>query len=71
VEQRTDIGLVPGCFLLRLDVCSVGIPAGEDDVGALGPGASSGFEPDAGAAADQHDGLSEQLRFALGGSRRS
>ena len=38
----------------------------EDDVGALAAGASSGFETDAGAAADQDNGLAEQLRFAEG-----
>ena len=46
----------------------LGIAAGEDDVGALGAGPPGGFEPDSGAAADQHDGLSEQVRFA---SRRA
>ena len=46
----------------------LGIAAGEDDVGALGPGASGGLEPDAGAAADHDDGLAEQFRFAANGT---
>ena len=41
--------------------------AGEDDVGALGPGTASRFQPDARAAADQDDGLSGQFRFAMTG----
>ena len=36
-------------------------------LGALGAGSPGRFEPDAGAAADDDDGLAEQLRFALGG----
>jgi hypothetical protein len=46
----------------------VGAAAGEDDIRALGPGASSCLEPDARAATDHHDGLSEQFRFAHGSS---
>jgi hypothetical protein len=42
----------------------VGITADEDDVGALAAGASSGFQPDTGAAADNDDGLAEQLPLA-------
>ena len=42
----------------------VRIAAGEDDLGALGPGAAGGLEPDSGAAADQDDGLAGQFRFA-------
>jgi hypothetical protein len=42
----------------------VGIAADEDDVGALAAGASSGFQPDTGAAADNDDGLAEQLPLA-------
>jgi hypothetical protein len=38
------------------------IPAGEDDLGALGAGAASRLEPDAGAAAEDDDGLAEQGR---------
>ncbi len=48
----------------------VGIAAGEDDVGALGPGPPGGLEADARAAADQDDGLSGQFRLVLGGSER-
>ena len=44
---------------------ALGIAAGEDDVGALGARAPGGLEPDPGAAADDDDGLPEQLRLAL------
>ena len=43
----------------------VGIAAGEDDIGTLGPGPPGGLQPDARAAADHDDGLSGQLRLAL------
>src|SRR5262249_25163351 len=45
-----------------------GVAAGEDDLGALGAGAPGRLETDAGATADQHDGLSEQRRCPLGGT---
>ena len=48
----------------------LGIPADEDDVGALGPRAPGGLEPDSGAAADEHDGLPEELRLMSPGSGR-
>ena len=41
-----------------------GAAAGEDDLGPLGTGAPRGFEADAGAAADDDDGLAEQLGLA-------
>jgi hypothetical protein len=46
----------------------VGIAAGEDDIGTLGPGAPGCLESDARAAADHDDGLPGQFRFAPGGS---
>jgi hypothetical protein len=36
-----------------------GIATGKDDVGAFGAGSSGSFQPDAGAAADDDDGLAE------------
>src|SRR5262249_5784128 len=45
-----------------------GVAPGEDNAGALGAGSPGGFQPDAGAAADDDDGLAEQFRFALGDS---
>src|SRR5262249_31389041 len=48
-----------------------GIAAGEDDVGPLGPCASSCLEADACTAADHHDGPSDQFRFAGGNSSGS
>jgi hypothetical protein len=42
------------------------IAPGEDEAGALCAGAPGGFQPYAGAAADD-DGLAEQFKFALGG----
>ena len=47
------------------------VPAGEHDVGALGAGQAGGLQPDSGAAADQHDGLSQQCRFASCGAGSS
>ena len=41
------------------------IPAGENYLGSLKARSPGGFESDAGAAADHHDGLREQFRFAL------
>src|SRR5271156_6714961 len=61
---------VERCGALRADVLgrlleSVEIPAGDDDVGSLGPSTPRCFQPDACAAADHHDGLARQLRFPL------
>jgi hypothetical protein len=41
---------------------------GEDDASALGAGSPGSFQPDAGAAADDADGLAEQFRSALSGN---
>jgi len=43
------------------------VPAGEDDLGAFGAGGPGGFEPDAGAAADDDDGLPAQGRLPQAG----
>ena len=43
------------------------VPAGQDDLGALGAGGPGRREPDAGAAADDDDGLVAQGRLAHGG----
>ena len=72
--QRCRVGDVEGGGAPRLDVARcllepLGIAGGEDDVGALAAGAAGGLEADAGAAADQDDGLAEQLRLALGHDR--
>ena len=66
--QRSRVVGVEGRGAPRVDVArraleALGIAAGEDDVGALAAGASGGLQPDAGAAADDDDGLAEQLRF--------
>ena len=42
-----------------------GIAAGEDDLGTLRPGAPGCLKPDASTAADHHDRLPGQFRFAL------
>ena len=69
LRQGGRVGGVEGRGALRADFGRrlpepVGIAAGEDDVGALSPGAPGCLEPDAGAAADQHDGLPGQFRLA-------
>ena len=46
---------------------ALGVAGGEDDVGPFGACPAGCFEADAGAAADQDDGLAEQLRLARGG----
>src|SRR5262249_58882 len=66
------IGGVEGRGALRVELerClleAFWIAPGEDDTGALGAGAPGGFQPDAGAAADDDDGLAEQFRFPPGG----
>ena len=50
--------------LVRRRAEAVGVAGGEDDVGALGPGAAGRLEPDAGAAADHDDGLAGQRSSA-------
>src|SRR5271163_2577259 len=69
LQGRLVVG-VERCGALRADVLgrlreSVEIAAGDDDVGSLGPGAPSCFQPDACAAADHHDSLAQQFRFPL------
>ncbi len=73
LRERGGIGGVegrgaPGAELARGALEAVGVTTGEDDVGALGACAPGRFEADAGAAADDDDGLAEQLGLALGGS---
>jgi hypothetical protein len=53
--------------LVRSVLETVGIAAREDDLGPRGPRPPGSLEADAGAAADQDDGLPEQLGLALGG----
>lgn len=72
LRERGGIGGVegrgaPGAELARGALEAVGVTTGEDDVGALGACAPGRFEADAGAAADDDDGLAEQLGLALGG----
>ena len=54
--ERSELG----CRLLQ----PLGIAAGQDHVGALGPCAPCRLQADAGATADQDDGLAGQLRVA-------
>ena len=49
---------------------AIEIAPGEDDAGALGAGSPGGFQPDAGAAADDDDDLAKEFRFAPGGYSR-
>ena len=58
-------GGAPGVDVQCGPLQAIGIPTGEDDVGALGAGHPGGFQPDSGASADEDDGLSEQGRFAV------
>jgi hypothetical protein len=74
--QRCRVVGVEGGGAPRVDVERrllepLGIPAGEDNVGALTAGASGGLEPDSGAAADEDDGLAQQFRLAGGDVRLS
>jgi hypothetical protein len=74
LEERLEGGRIVGVEgrgALRGDLArclfeAFGIAPGEDEAGALGAGSPGGFQPDAGAAADDDDGLAEQFRFALG-----
>jgi hypothetical protein len=68
--QGGPVGGVEGRGAVRADVGRgllevVGIPAGEDDVGARSAGLPAGLQPDAGTAADHHDGLSSQFVYDL------
>ena len=59
VLQRADVG-GGASEALR-------VPAGQDDLGAFGAGGPGCLEPDAGAAADEDDGLPEQGRLPQAG----
>jgi hypothetical protein len=75
LEERLQGGRIVGVegravLRVELERClleAFGIAAGEDDAGALGAGSPGGFQPDAGAAANDDDGLAEQFRLATGG----
>jgi len=73
-RQGGRVGGVEGCGALRAEfqrrlLEPAGTAAGEDDIGALSPGAPGCLEPDACAAADHDDGLPGQSRFGPGGNR--
>jgi hypothetical protein len=68
--ERSRIGCVEVRDAARLYVRrrlleALAIAAGQHDLSTLGASSPGGFEPDAGAAADQDDGLAEQLGLAL------
>jgi hypothetical protein len=63
VEGRGALRVEFECCLFE----AFGIAPDEDDAGALGAGSPGGFQPDAGAAADDDDDLAKQFRFALCG----
>jgi hypothetical protein len=63
VERRGAHCAELGCHRLQ----AVGIAAGQDHLGALGPCTPCRLQSDAGAAADHDDGLAAQLRLALRG----
>src|SRR5262249_52832079 len=75
LEERSQGGRIVGvegrgALRVELERClleAFWIAPGEDDAGPLGAGAPGGFQPGAGAAADDDDGLAEQFRFAPGG----
>ena len=56
-------GGAPRVDFERRSLEALGIPAGEDDVGALTARAAGGLEADSGAPADEYDGLAEQSRL--------
>src|SRR4051794_12772768 len=62
VERADPLRVELECCLLE----ALRITSDENDVGALAAGPSGGFAPDAGAAADNHDGLPDQLRLSTG-----
>src|SRR5213592_81708 len=71
--QAIDVGRVEGGGALRAELAggvleALGVAGREDDLGALGPRQAGRLEADAGAAADDDDGLPEQLGLALDGS---
>jgi nucleotide-binding universal stress UspA family protein len=66
--SRIEGGGAPRADVLRRPLELLGIPAGEDGVGALAAGEVGRLEADPGPAADQNNGLPEQLRLAVNGS---
>jgi len=75
-RQGSGVGGVEGRGALRANfqrrlLEPAGIAAGEDDVGALRPGAPGGLEPDACAAADQDDGLAGPVPVRAGPQQES
>jgi hypothetical protein len=54
---RVERGRTAGADVVGGLLEAVGIATDEDDVGALGAGPTGGLEPDAGAPADDDDGL--------------
>ena len=71
--QRCRVGGVEGRRALCADLrCRlpepVGVAAGDDHLGTLGPGAPGRLQPDAAASADHDHGLSGQFRPALPGA---
>jgi len=54
--------------ILRGRLQGLGVATSEDDIGSLCTRASGGRQPDARAAADYDDGLSEKLGRSLGGN---
>src|SRR5262245_21489226 len=77
-EERLQGGRIVGvegrgALRVELERClleALGIAPREDHAGALGAGSPGGLQPDAAAAADDNEGLAEQLRLALGGYSR-
>ena len=67
LQRRGIVGVeggdAPGVDVESCLLQPLRISAGEDDLGALGAGAAGGLEPDAGAAADQDNGLAGQFRL--------
>jgi hypothetical protein len=66
---RIEGGRAAGVDVERRVLEAHGITAGEDDLGTLGARFPGGFEPDAGAASDDDNGLSEKFRVAWRVSR--
>src|SRR6266700_4028405 len=71
--EGSRVGGVEGRGAARADfgrgpLEALGVPPGQDDLGALGTGAAGGLQPDAGAAADGDHDLAEEFGFARGDS---
>ena len=72
--QRLGIGGVEGRGAQRVKLAgspleALGIPAGEDHLGAFSTGTPRGFQSDAGAATDRDHGLAEERGFTVKGKR--